>query len=66
MVRKKTKISVSRTTIVSLCESRDIDAVLSFNSDFDGLVERVEPGGCSSSPTVLTPGFAVGTLMGIG
>ncbi|AOW80074.1 hypothetical protein HTSR_0889 [Halodesulfurarchaeum formicicum] len=45
MTRKKTKISVSRTTIVSLYESRDIDAVLSFDSDFNGLVERVEPGG---------------------
>lgn len=30
-------------TTVALCKTRDIDAVLSFDADFDGIVERVEP-----------------------
>ncbi|SFK66872.1 hypothetical protein SAMN04487950_0493 [Halogranum rubrum] len=37
-------LSFTDATIVTLCESRDIDAVLSFDTDFDGLVERIEPG----------------------
>lgn len=37
-------LSFTDATIVSLCESRGIDAVLSFDTDFDGLVERIEPG----------------------
>jgi hypothetical protein len=37
-------LSFTDATTVHLCESRGIDAVLSFDSDFDGLVDRVEPG----------------------
>lgn len=37
-------LSFTDATTVALCETRDIDAVMSFDSDFDGLVERVEPG----------------------
>ena len=37
-------LSFTDATILSICESRGIDAVLSFDSDFDGLVDRVEPG----------------------
>lgn len=37
-------LSFTDATIVRLCESRDIDAVLSFDDDFDGLIERVAPG----------------------
>lgn len=36
-------LSFTDATIVHLCESRDIDGVLSFDDDFDGLVERVAP-----------------------
>lgn len=36
-------LSFTDATTVALCEARDIDAVLSFDSDFDGIVERVEP-----------------------
>jgi hypothetical protein len=31
-------------TVVAQCESRGIDSVLSFDTDFDGLVDRIEPG----------------------
>lgn len=37
-------LSFTDASIVTLCESRDIDAVLSFDADFDGLVDRIEPG----------------------
>ncbi|MDZ7745709.1 MAG: type II toxin-antitoxin system VapC family toxin [Halobacteriales archaeon] len=37
-------LSFTDATSITLCERRDIDAVLSFDSDFDGLVERIEPG----------------------
>jgi hypothetical protein len=37
-------LSFTDATTVALCESRGIDAVLSFDSDFDGLVDRIEPG----------------------
>lgn len=36
-------LSFTDATTVHLCESRGIDAVLSFDDDFDGLVERIEP-----------------------
>lgn len=36
-------LSLTDAATVFLCESRDIDAVMSFDSDFDGLVERIEP-----------------------
>ena len=37
------ELSFTDLTTIHLCESRDIDAVLSFDDDFDGLVERIEP-----------------------
>lgn len=37
-------LSFTDATIVHLCESRGIDCVLSFDDDFDGLIERIEPG----------------------
>jgi predicted nucleic acid-binding protein len=37
-------LSFTDATIVALCETRGIDAVLSFDTDFDGLVDRIEPG----------------------
>jgi len=36
-------LSFTDATTVSLCEHHGIDAVLSFDSDFDGLVDRVAP-----------------------
>lgn len=36
-------LSITDATTLYLCESRGIDAVLSFDSDFDGLLERIEP-----------------------
>lgn len=36
-------LSFTDATTVALVEERDIDAVLSFDDDFDGLVERVDP-----------------------
>jgi len=35
-------LSFTDALIVSICEQRDIDAVASFDSDFDGLIKRVE------------------------
>lgn len=37
-------LSFTDASILALCESRGIDAVLSFDTDFDGLVDRIEPG----------------------
>jgi hypothetical protein len=37
-------LSFTDASTIHLCESRDIDAVLSFDDDFDGLVARMEPG----------------------
>lgn len=37
-------LSVTDATIIHSCQSRGIDAVLSFDTDFDGLVERIDPG----------------------
>ncbi|GKZ12645.1 twitching motility protein PilT [Haladaptatus sp. W1] len=36
-------LSFTDATIIYLCESRGIDAVLSFDDDFDGLIERIAP-----------------------
>lgn len=36
-------LSFTDAMTISLCESRGLDAVCSFDSDFDGLLERVEP-----------------------
>ena len=38
-------LSFTDATTLQVCESRGIDAVLSFDSDFDGLVDRLEPDG---------------------
>ena len=38
------ELSLTDATIIALCESRGIDAVLSFDADFDGLVDRIELG----------------------
>lgn len=38
-------LSFTDATILSVCEERGIDTVLSFDSDFDGLVDRTEPTG---------------------
>lgn len=35
-------LSFTDAMTVALCEKRDIDAVLSFDSDFDGVIERIE------------------------
>jgi predicted nucleic acid-binding protein len=37
-------LSFTDATTVTLCERRGIDAVLSFDSDFNGLVKRITPG----------------------
>jgi len=37
-------LSFTDASIIALCESRGIDAVLSFDTDFDGLIDRIEPG----------------------
>lgn len=37
-------LSFTDATIIRLCESRGIDSVLSFDEDFDGRVDRLEPG----------------------
>lgn len=37
-------LSFTDASTIQLCESRGIDAVLSFDDDFDGLVDRIEPG----------------------
>jgi len=36
-------LSITDANSIALCERHDIDAVLSFDSDFDGLVERYDP-----------------------
>lgn len=36
-------LSFTDATTVALVDHRDLDAVLSFDDDFDGLVERVDP-----------------------
>jgi predicted nucleic acid-binding protein len=37
-------LSFTDASILAVCESRGIDAVLSFDTDFDGLIDRIEPG----------------------
>ena len=37
------ELSFTDATTVTLLESRDIDSVLSFDGDFDGVVERTDP-----------------------
>ena len=37
-------LSFTDATTVALCDRHDIEAVLSFNDDFDGLVDRIDPG----------------------
>lgn len=38
------ELSFTDATSVALCRRHDIDGVLSFDDDFDGLVERISPG----------------------
>jgi predicted nucleic acid-binding protein len=38
-------LSFTDASIIALCEARGIDAVLSFDTDFDGLIDHIEPGG---------------------
>jgi predicted nucleic acid-binding protein len=38
------RLSFTDATTVALVEENDVDAVLSFDDDFDGIVERIEPG----------------------
>jgi hypothetical protein len=37
-------LSFTDASIIAVCEARGIDAVLSFDTGFDGLVDRIEPG----------------------
>ncbi|WP_435335850.1 type II toxin-antitoxin system VapC family toxin [Haloarchaeobius sp. TZWWS8] len=37
------ELSFTDAMLVHLCRERDIDAVLSFDDDFDGVVDRIEP-----------------------
>ena len=37
------RLSVTDATTVALVEARDIDSVLTFDDDFDGLVPRLDP-----------------------
>jgi hypothetical protein len=37
-------LSFTDAVTIALCEQHDIDAVLSFDDDFDGTIERIEPG----------------------
>lgn len=39
---KDHELSFTDATTIALCESRGIEAVVSFDDDFDGLVERIE------------------------
>lgn len=36
-------LSFTDATIIALVEAHDIDAVLSFDDDFDGIVDRIDP-----------------------
>lgn len=36
-------LSFTDATTVALCRRHDIDAVLSFDDDFDGVIDRIEP-----------------------
>lgn len=37
-------LSFTDATTVALCRRHDVDGVLSFDDDFDGIVPRIEPG----------------------
>ena len=37
------ELSFTGASSIRLCESRDLGAILSFNDDFDGRVERIGP-----------------------
>ena len=37
-------LSFTDASVIALCVSRGIDAVLSFDTDFDVLIDRIEPG----------------------
>lgn len=38
------RLSFTDATTVALCRRHDVDSVLSFDDDFDGIVQRVDPG----------------------
>lgn len=38
-------LSFTDASIIAQCEARGIDGVLSFDTDFDGLIDRIDPGG---------------------
>lgn len=37
------RLSFTDATTIALCDRHAIDAVLSFDDDFDGIVERIDP-----------------------
>ncbi|MUV90342.1 PIN domain-containing protein [Halapricum sp. CBA1109] len=37
------RLSFTDASTIALCDRHEIDAVLSFDDDFDGLVERIDP-----------------------
>ena len=37
------ELSFTDATTVALCDRYDIESVLSFDDDFDGLVDRIDP-----------------------
>lgn len=36
-------LSVTDADLIATCDRRDVDAVVSFDDDFDGLVDRIDP-----------------------
>ena len=36
-------LSITDASLISICNRYDIDSILSFDSDFDGLVDRTDP-----------------------
>ncbi|AHZ23719.1 hypothetical protein E6P09_13400 [Haloferax mediterranei ATCC 33500] len=46
-------LSFTDASSIYLCESRGTDAMLSFDDDFDGLVERIETGSLRQQSTLL-------------
>ena len=39
-------LSFTDATSIAVCEQRGIDHILSFDDDFDGLVDRIDPADC--------------------
>lgn len=38
------ELSFTDASSIAACRSRDVDAILSFDADFDGVFDRIEPG----------------------